>query len=81
MASLKTRAATSSSSIPPTFITGAGIDKHAIEIRSKLHPFAQNVLEFWGLIGLVLSQLAKLIKEDAEAPLCFQSSSERLISL
>ncbi|CAL9025371.1 unnamed protein product [Prunus brigantina] len=40
----KTRAQ-SSSSVPPAYITGAGVDKHAIEVQSKLHPFAQKNLD------------------------------------
>ncbi|CAL8087060.1 unnamed protein product [Prunus armeniaca] len=77
-----------SSSLPPAYISGAGVDKHAIEVRSKLHPFAQknldeNVLHpfentlvlgpHW--FGSVPTKMAELFKEDAKAPLCFESSS------
>ncbi|CAL2239376.1 unnamed protein product [Prunus armeniaca] len=37
MSSPKTRAKGSSSSLSPPYISGTGVDKHAIEIRSKLH--------------------------------------------
>ncbi|CAL2271624.1 unnamed protein product [Prunus armeniaca] len=88
MSSPKFRA--QSSSVPglPDYITGAGIDKHAIEVRSKLHPFAQknldeNVLHLFentlvlGLhwFGPVPPEMAELMKKDVEAPLCFESSS------
>ncbi|CAL2238797.1 unnamed protein product [Prunus armeniaca] len=84
MASPKTRAASSSSSVPPAFIIGICVDKHAIEVRSNLHPFAQNVMDenmlhlfentlvlgpYW--FGSVSAKKAELIKEDVEAPLCF----------
>ncbi|CAL9003845.1 unnamed protein product, partial [Prunus brigantina] len=45
MSSPKTRAQGSSSSVPPDYVTGAGVDNHAIEVRSKLHPFAQKNLD------------------------------------
>ncbi|CAL2265803.1 unnamed protein product [Prunus armeniaca] len=45
MSSPNTRAKGSSSSVPPAYITGAGVDKHTIEVRSKLHPFAQKNLD------------------------------------
>ncbi|CAL9018580.1 unnamed protein product [Prunus brigantina] len=53
MSSPKSRAQSSSVPVPPDYITGTGIDKHAIEVRSKLHPFAQknldeNVLHLFG---------------------------------
>lgn len=88
MSSPKTRAQSSSSFVPPAYITRARVDNHAIEVRRKLHPFAQknldeNVLHLFentlvlGLhwFGLVLAEMANLFKDDAEAPLCFQSSS------
>ncbi|KAI5343976.1 hypothetical protein L3X38_011853 [Prunus dulcis] len=89
MSSPKNRAQTSSS-VPPAYITGAGVDKHAIEVRSKLHLFAQNVLDKNVLhlfentlvlephrFGSVPTEMAELFKEDTEAPLCFQSSFRR----
>ncbi|CAL2229817.1 unnamed protein product [Prunus armeniaca] len=88
MSSPKTRAQGSSSSIPPDYITRAGVDNHAIEIKSKLHPFAQknldeNVLHLFKntlvlgphWVGPVPTEKAKLMKKDAEAPLCFESTS------
>ncbi|CAL2259637.1 unnamed protein product [Prunus armeniaca] len=45
MSSPKTHAQGSSSSVPPDYITGAGVDIHAIEVRSKLHPFAKKNLD------------------------------------
>ncbi|CAL8992796.1 unnamed protein product [Prunus brigantina] len=88
MSSPKTRAQGSSSSVPPDYITGAGVDNHAIEVRSKLHPFAQknldeNVLHLFEntlvlgphWFGLVPPEMAELMKKDAEAPLCFESAS------
>ncbi|CAL2276231.1 unnamed protein product [Prunus armeniaca] len=88
MSSPKTRAQGSSSSVPPTYITGAGVDKHAIEVRSKFHPFAQknldkNVLHLFKntlvlcphWFGPVPVEMASLFKDDAEAPLCFESTS------
>ncbi|CAL2259883.1 unnamed protein product [Prunus armeniaca] len=78
----------SSSSIPSDYITGIGVDEHAIEVRSKLHPFAQknldeNVLHLFKntlvlgphWFGPVPTEMAKLMKKDAEAPLCFESTS------
>ncbi|CAL2227578.1 unnamed protein product [Prunus armeniaca] len=78
----------SSFSVPPDYITGTGVDNHAIEVRCKLHPFAkknqdENVLPLFEntlVLGLhwfssIPAEMAKLFKNDAEAPLCFQSSS------
>ncbi|CAL2238241.1 unnamed protein product [Prunus armeniaca] len=62
MSSPKTRAQ-SSSYVPPAYITGAGVDNHAIEAR-RPHWF-----------GHVPAEMVELFKNDAEAPLCFQSSS------
>ncbi|CAL8162521.1 unnamed protein product [Prunus armeniaca] len=75
MSSPNTCAKGSSSSVPPAYITGAGIDKHAIEVRSKLHPFAQknldeNVLHLFEntlvlgphWFGSVPAEMAKLFK-------------------
>ncbi|CAL2259826.1 unnamed protein product [Prunus armeniaca] len=45
MSSPKSRAQSSSVSVPPDYITGTGIDRHAIKVRSKLHPFAQKNLD------------------------------------
>ncbi|CAL8152948.1 unnamed protein product [Prunus armeniaca] len=88
MSSPKSRA--QSSSVPglPDYITRAGNDKHAIEVRSKLHPFAQknldeNVLHLFEntlvlgphWFGPVPPEMAELMKKDAEAPLCLESSS------
>ncbi|CAL8117909.1 unnamed protein product [Prunus armeniaca] len=88
MSSSKSRAQSSSVPVPPDYITGAGIDKHAIEVRSKLHPFAQknldeNVLHLFEntlvlgphWFGPVPPKMVELMKKDAEAPLCFESSS------
>ncbi|CAL2257097.1 unnamed protein product [Prunus armeniaca] len=88
MSSPKSRAQSSSVPALLDYITGAGIDKHAIEVRSKLHPFAQknldeNVLHLFENIlvlrphwfGPVPPEMAELMKKDAEAPLCFESSS------
>lgn len=79
MSSPKTRAKCSSSSLPPPYISGASVDLHAIEVRSKLHPYTQknldeNVLHLFKNT-LVLEEMAELLREDVEAPLCFQSSS------
>ena len=88
MSSPKSRAQSSSVPALPDYVTGAGIDSHAIEVRSKLHPFAQknldeNVLHlfentlvlgpYW--FGHVPPEMAELIKKNAEAPLCFESTS------
>ncbi|KAI5323275.1 hypothetical protein L3X38_032347 [Prunus dulcis] len=88
MSSPRSRAQSSSASIPPDYITGSGIDAHAIEVRSKLHPFAQknldeNVLHLFEntlvlgphWFGPVPAEAAELLKKDAEAPLCFESNS------
>ncbi|CAL9006454.1 unnamed protein product, partial [Prunus brigantina] len=64
--SLKTRAQLSSSLIPPAYITGAGVDKHAIENTLVLGPY-------W--FGHVSVEMAELIEKDDEGPLCFQSAS------
>ncbi|CAL2271021.1 unnamed protein product [Prunus armeniaca] len=87
MSSLKTRAQ-SSSFVPLAYITGPGVDNHAIEVWSKLYPFSQknldeNVLHLFEntlvlgphWFGHVPTEMTKLIKQDAEAPLCFQSTS------
>ncbi|CAL8168401.1 unnamed protein product [Prunus armeniaca] len=77
----KSRAQSSSVPVPPDYITGTGIDKHAIEVWSKLHPFAQknlyeNVLHlFENTLVLRPPEMAELMKKDAEAPLCFESTS------
>ncbi|BBH04063.1 hypothetical protein Prudu_015105 [Prunus dulcis] len=84
----RSRAQSSSASIPPDYITGSGIDAHAIEVRSKLHPFAQknldeNVLHLFEntlvlgphWFGPVPAEVAELLRKDAEAPLCFESAS------
>ncbi|CAL2270311.1 unnamed protein product [Prunus armeniaca] len=88
MSSPKSRAQSSSVSVLPDYLTGAGIDSHAIEVRSKLHPFAQknldeNVLHLFEntlvlgphWFGPIPPEMAELMKKDAEAPLCFESSS------
>ena len=88
MSSPKSRAQSSSASNPPDYITGSGVDAHAIEVRSKLHPFAQknldeNVLHLFEntlvlgphWFGPVPAEVAELLKKDAEAPLCFESTS------
>ncbi|CAL8167853.1 unnamed protein product [Prunus armeniaca] len=88
MSSPKTRALGSSSLVPPNYITGTGVDNHAIEVRSKLHPFAKknldkNVLHLFDntlvmgphWFGSVPTEMAELIKKDTEVPLCFQSTS------
>ncbi|BBN68185.1 hypothetical protein Prudu_320S000300 [Prunus dulcis] len=80
MSSPRSRAQSSSASIPPDYITGSGIDAHAIEVRSKLHPFAQknldeNILHLFEntlvlgphWFGPVLPGMAELLKKDAEA--------------
>ncbi|CAL2230076.1 unnamed protein product [Prunus armeniaca] len=82
MSSPKSRAQSSSVPVLPDYITGAGIDKHAIEVRSKLHPFAQknldeNVLHLFEntlvlgphWFGPVPPEMAELMKKNAEAPL------------
>ncbi|CAL2256231.1 unnamed protein product [Prunus armeniaca] len=45
MSSPKTRAKGSSSSRSPAYLTGDGVDDHAIEVRSKLHPYAWKNLD------------------------------------
>ncbi|CAL2230240.1 unnamed protein product [Prunus armeniaca] len=88
MSSPKFRAQSSFVSVPPDYIPGTGIDKHAIEVRSKLHPFAQknldeNVLHLFEntlvlgphWFGHVPPEMAERMKKDAEAPLCFESTS------
>ncbi|CAL9019155.1 unnamed protein product [Prunus brigantina] len=82
MSSPKTRAQSFSSSAPPDYITGTGVGNHAIEVRSKLHPFAkknldENVLHLFEntlvlgphWFGSVPTKMAELIKKGAEAPL------------
>lgn len=88
MSSLKTRAKSSSSSLPPPYISGACVDQHAIEVHSKLHPYTQKNLDqnvfhlFENTLVLgphwfsnIPEEMAELFKEDAEAPMCYQSSS------
>ncbi|KAI5333564.1 hypothetical protein L3X38_023696 [Prunus dulcis] len=88
MSSPRFRAQSSSASIPPDYVTGSGIDAHAIEVRSKLHPFAQknldeNVLHLFEntlvlgphWFGPVPAEVAELLRKDAEAPLCFEITS------
>ncbi|CAL2246205.1 unnamed protein product [Prunus armeniaca] len=83
-----TRAKGSSSSRSPAYLTGDGVENHAIEVRSKLYPFAQknldeNVLHLFKntlvlgphWFGPVLKEMAILFRDDAEAPLCYQSST------
>lgn len=76
MSSPRTRAHSASSSVPPDYITGSGIDAHAMEVRSRLHPFVQKKLDE-NVLHLFDSTLTvgKLIKKDAEAPLCYQGNS------
>ncbi|CAL2240046.1 unnamed protein product [Prunus armeniaca] len=57
MSSPNTRAKGSSSSCSPVYLTGDGVDNHAIEF------------------GPVLKEMAILFRDDAEAPLCYQSST------
>ncbi|KAI5350468.1 hypothetical protein L3X38_003359 [Prunus dulcis] len=84
--SLKTCAKASSSVLPPAYISGVGVDQHAIEVRSKLHSYTQknldeNVLHMFEntlvlgphRFGTVPEEMVKLFKEDAEDPLCFQT--------
>ncbi|CAL2230770.1 unnamed protein product [Prunus armeniaca] len=88
MSSPKSHAQSSSVPVPLDYITGTGIDNHAIEVRSKLHPFAQknldeNVLHLFEntlvlgphWFGPVPLEMAELMKKDAEALLCFESTS------
>ncbi|KAI5338158.1 hypothetical protein L3X38_017429 [Prunus dulcis] len=88
MSSPNTRAKASSSVLPSAYIIGIGVDNHAIEVRSKLHPFAQknldeNVLHLFEntlvlgphWFGPVPKEMVNLFKDDAEAPLRFQSST------
>ncbi|CAL8175050.1 unnamed protein product [Prunus armeniaca] len=87
MSSPKTCAQGSSSLVPLDYITMTGVDNHAIEVKSKLYPFSkknldENVLylsentlvlgRHW--FGSVPAEMAKMVKKDVEAPLCFQSS-------
>ncbi|CAL2266794.1 unnamed protein product [Prunus armeniaca] len=88
MSSPKSRAQSSSVLVPSDYITRTGIDNHVIEVRSKLHPFAQknldeNVLHFFEntlvigpyWFGPVPPEMPELMKKDVEAPLCFESTS------
>ncbi|KAI5316222.1 hypothetical protein L3X38_045398 [Prunus dulcis] len=88
MSSPRSRAQSSSAPVPPDYITGSGIDAHAIEVRSKLHPFAQknldeNILHLFEntlvlgphWFGPVPAGMAELLKKAAEALLCFGSTS------
>ncbi|CAL9011436.1 unnamed protein product [Prunus brigantina] len=88
MSSPKTRAQNSPSPIPLDYITRTGVDKHVIEVRSKIHPFAkknldENVLHLFQntlvlgphWFGPVPSEMKNLFEDAAEAPLCFESSS------
>ncbi|XP_034200824.1 uncharacterized protein LOC117615778 [Prunus dulcis] len=80
MSSPKTYAKSSSSSRSPVYLTGDEVDRHAIEVRSKLHPYVQknldeNVLHLFEntlvlgphWFGFVPEEMADLFKEDAEA--------------
>lgn len=86
MSSPNTRAKSSSSLRFPAYLTGDGVDQHVIEVHSRLHPYAQknldeNVLHLFEntlvlgphWFGSVPREIAALLKEDVEAPLCFQS--------
>lgn len=86
MSSQKTHAKSSSSSQPPAYLTGDGVDQHAIKVRSRLYPYAQknldeNVLHLLGntlvlgphWFGHVPEKIAILFKEDAEAMFLSQS--------
>ncbi|KAL6280385.1 hypothetical protein ACE6H2_017266 [Prunus campanulata] len=88
MSSPKTRAKSASSSVPPDYITGSGIDAHAMEVRSRTHPLIgkkldENVLHIFGdtlilgprWFGSVPTDVEELLEKDAVAPLCFESSS------
>ncbi|CAL9001298.1 unnamed protein product [Prunus brigantina] len=59
MSSPKTCAKSSSSSFPPPHIFGAGVDQHAIEIHSKLHPYTQKNLDenFWRICTKISTAL------------------------
>ncbi|CAL2260164.1 unnamed protein product [Prunus armeniaca] len=87
MSSPKTRAKGSSSSRSLAYLIGDGVDQHAIEVCSKLHPFTEknldkNVLHLFEntlILGThwfsaLLKEMVHLFKEDVEAPLCLQSS-------
>ncbi|KAI5347478.1 hypothetical protein L3X38_015357 [Prunus dulcis] len=88
MSSPKTHAQGLSSSVPPDYTAGAGVDKHAFEVQSKLQPFAQknldeNVLYLFenNLVlgshwfGPIPTEMEGLLKDDAEASFCFENSS------
>ncbi|CAL2255425.1 unnamed protein product [Prunus armeniaca] len=45
MSSPNTRAKSFSSSHSPSYLTGDGVDQHAIEVRSRLHPYAWKNLD------------------------------------
>ncbi|KAI5350132.1 hypothetical protein L3X38_003023 [Prunus dulcis] len=67
MSSPRSRAHSSSASIPPDYITGAGLMPHAIE----KYPGARALNWF----GPIPAEVAELLKKDAEAPLCFENTS------
>ncbi|CAL2240391.1 unnamed protein product [Prunus armeniaca] len=86
MSSPNTRAKSFSSSRSPAYLTEDGVDQHAIEVRSRLHPYTrknldENVLHLFKntlvlgphWFGSVLEEMVGLLKEDAKAPLCLQS--------
>ncbi|CAL9012728.1 unnamed protein product [Prunus brigantina] len=73
MSSPKTRAQGSSSSVPPDYITGAGVDNHAIE--NVLHLFENTLVLGPHWFGPVPPEMAELMRKDAEAPLCFENTS------
>ncbi|CAL8167143.1 unnamed protein product [Prunus armeniaca] len=77
MSSQKTRAQSSSSYVPHAYITEAGVDNHAIEVRSKLlHLFGNTLVLAPCWFGPVPAEMANLFKDDVEVPLCLQSSSD-----
>lgn len=70
------------------YISRDGVDDHAIEICSKLHPYTKNDMDenilymfkntlVFGphLYGKIPEEMAKLFKEDVEASLCYQNPS------
>ncbi|CAL8167611.1 unnamed protein product [Prunus armeniaca] len=88
MSSPTTCAKSSSSSRSLAYLTGDGVDNHVIEVRSKLYPFAQtnlyeNVLHLFEKtlvmgphwFGPIPKEMAILFRNDAEALLCYQSST------
>ncbi|CAL2256412.1 unnamed protein product [Prunus armeniaca] len=88
MSSPNTRAKGSSSSRSPAYLTGDGVENHAIEVRSKLYPFVQknldeNVLHLFKntlvlgphWFGAVPKEMAILFRDDVEAPLDVRNSA------